>query len=115
MQGLTFIKTYLFRLLALVLLAVSAGLVVVPESNSYSADRTIVKSHVPTESFVLVLTEDDKEDIDEDGAIYVPLSPEFSTELVTLVAFLGDGTISTKPFSKVSNLDAYIFHRQLLI
>jgi len=114
MQGLTFIKTCLFRSLAIVLLAVSAGFVI-PDSNLYSANKTFVKAHTPADNFVLLLTADDKEDIDEDGAIGVQLSHDFSAELVLLVAYADGCKANVKPLSKRSNHQAYIFHRQLLI
>jgi len=114
MQRLKFIKTCLFRLLAFVLLAVSAGFVVVPESNPYSADKTFVKSHAP-DNFVLVLTADDKEDADEDGAIDVQLSHNFSEEFISLVAFTNGYKPKVKPLSKKKSHQVYIVHRQLLI
>ena len=115
MQGLTFIKNCLFRLLAFVLLAVSAGFVVVPESNPYSADKTFVKSHAPADNFVLVLTADDKEDRDEDSAVDVQLSPDFSVEFVSLIAFTDGCNSNVKPLSKKVCHQVYIVHQQLLI
>jgi len=114
MQGLTLIKTCLFRSLAIILLAVSAGFVM-PDSNPYSADKTFVKAHAPADNFVLLLTADDKEDIDEDGAMDVQLSHDFFSELVLLVAYVDGCKANVKPLSKMSNHQAYIFHRQLLI
>ena len=114
MQGLTFIKTCLFRSLAFVLLAVSAGFVM-PDSNPYSADKTFVKAHAPADNFVLLLTADDKEDIDEDGAMDVQLSHDFSAELVLHIAYADGCKTNMRPLSKLNNHQAYIFHRQLLI
>lgn len=115
MQQLKFIKTSLFRLSAFVLLAVSVGFVVVPESNPYSPDKTFVKSHALADNFVLVLTADDKEDRDEDGAMDVQLSPDFSAEFISLVSFTDACKSNVKPVSKKISRQGYIFHRQLLI
>jgi hypothetical protein len=115
MQGVTFLKTCLFRLLAMLLLAVSAGFVVVPDSNPYSADKTFVKQHSPADSFVLMLTADDKEDLDEDGTIGVQLAPEFSAEFISLVTFANSCKAKARPIVKMNTSQAYIFHRQLLI
>jgi len=114
MQQHKFIKTCLFRLLAFVLLAVSAGFVVASESNPYSADKTFVKTHVPN-NFVLVLTVDDKDDLDEDGTLDVQLPCDFSREFISLVAFTDGYKIEVKPLSKNKNRQFYIVHRQLLI
>jgi hypothetical protein len=114
MQGLTLIKNCLFRFLAFVLLAVSAGFVVLPESNPYSIDKTFVKSHAP-DNFVLVLTADDKEDRDEDGTIDIQLSPDFSVEFISLVSFTDSCKSNIRPSLKKKSYQAYIVYRQLLI
>jgi len=116
MQGLALIKTYLFRFLAFVLLALSAGFIVVPESNPFSADKTFVKAHAPTaDSFGALLKADDKEDMDEDGALDVQLSHDFSAEFISSVAHTDEYKIQTRPLSKKNSYQVYLVHRQLLI
>lgn len=116
MQGLAYIKTYLFRFLAIVLLALSVGFVVAPESNPFSANKTFVKAHAPTaDSFGVLLKADDKEDMDEDGALDVHFFHDFSVELISSVAFTQDYKIQAGPLSKKNNQQVYLFHRQLLI
>jgi hypothetical protein len=116
MQRSVYIKTYLFRFLAFVLLALSIGFVVVPESNFFSVDKTFVKAHAPTaDSFGALLKADDKEDLDEDGAVDVQLSHNFSVELISWVAFSDGYKIQTKPLSKKNTHQVYLVHRQLLI
>jgi hypothetical protein len=116
MPGLTFIKTCLFRLLAVTLLAVSAGLFVLPESSPYSANKTFIKSPVPTaDSFALATRGDDKEDIDEDGMMDAQMTTEFSSGLISWVQF-GDGEKGKKqPIVKYKQRQTYILHRQMLI
>ena len=116
MQRRTRIKTCLFRLLAIVLLAISAGFVVLPESNIYSIDKTFVKSHTPAaDNFALMFTADDKEDIDEDGAMDIQLSADFSTALTAFVTIAEGSKIKVRPIAKMNHHQVYIFHRQLLI
>ena len=116
MPGRTLIKTSLFRLLAIILLAISAGFVILPESNLYSVDKTFVKSHTPVaDNLAWVLAADDKEDIDEDGAVDVQLSSEFSAELISFVSFTDGSKANTRPKVKTKNHHVYLFHRQLLI
>ena len=116
MQTRTLIKTCLFRLLAIILLAISVGFVVLPEFNLYFVDKTFVKSHTPaTDNFALMLTADDKEDIDEDGAMDIQLSADFSTTLTAFVTFVEGSKIKVRPITKMNNHQVYIFHRQLLI
>jgi hypothetical protein len=116
MQGRTLMQTCLFRLLAVVLLAISAGFVVLPESNPYSADKTFVKSHAPaTDSFASMLRADDKEDVDEDQAMDVQLLADFSTEFISLVGCEEYCKIKVRPIGKMNYHQAYIRHRQLLI
>ncbi|HEV8512131.1 MAG TPA: hypothetical protein VGQ59_02580 [Cyclobacteriaceae bacterium] len=116
MRRLAYIKTYLFRFLAIVLLALSAGFIVAPESNPYSTDKTFVKAHAPTaDNFGAFLKADDKEDMDEDGTLGVQLSHDFSVELISWVAFTDDYKIQAKPLSKRNSQQFYLVHRQLLI
>lgn len=116
MQGLTFIKTCLFRLLAAVLLAVSAGFVILPESNVYSFDKTFIKSHAPlADNYMLVLAADDKEDLDEDGSIDIQLSPVHFSGSMQFVSFDKGDKAKVSPLTKMKSNRVYILHRQLLI
>jgi len=45
MQRLTLLKTFVFRSIAFILLAVTAWVVVTPETNVYSVEKTFIKSH----------------------------------------------------------------------
>jgi hypothetical protein len=116
MQGFAYIKTYLLRFLALILLVLSAGFVVAPESSLFSADKTFVKAHAPTaDSFIVLLKADDKEDVDEDGAMDVQLSHDLPIEFISWMVFADDYKIKAKPLSKKSIHQVYLVHRQLLI
>jgi hypothetical protein len=116
MQRLTFIKTCLFRLLAIILLAVSAGFVILPESSIYSSDRTFIKSHAPlADNYMLVLTSDDKEDLDEDGSVDIQFSPLLFNGSMDFVSFDESDKARVKPLTKMKLNQAYILHRQLLI
>ena len=116
MQRRTVIQTCLFRLLATALLVISAGFVVLPESNPYSADKTFVKSHTPAaDNFASILRADDKEDRNEDQAFDVQLTTDFSAEFTAMVGHLEDCKIKARPIGKMYYDLTYILHRQLLI
>jgi|GEM_PF-3143826 len=116
MQIRTLTKTSFFRLLTIALLAMSAGFVVLPESNLYSVDKTFVKSHVPAaDNFALILTADDKEDMEEDGTVDAQFSADFFAEFVSFVIFLDRCDANGRPTAKMNNHPTFIFHRQLLI
>jgi hypothetical protein len=62
-----------------------------------------------------MLTADDKEDIDEDGAMDIQLSADFSTALTAFVTIAEGGKIKVRPVAKMNHQLVYIYHRQLLI
>jgi hypothetical protein len=113
MQGLDFLKTIFFRLLATVLLTLCTGLVFVPESSTFSADKTFVKAHAPADNFVIKA--DDREGVDEDRAIDVQSSADFSTEGSPWVAFGIVYRIGARPLPKLINQPVYLVHRKLQI
>jgi hypothetical protein len=110
-----FIKTCLFRSLAIFLLALSTGFVIVPDSNPFSADKTFVKAHAPSDNFVISIKGDDKEDLDEDGVIQVHLSSDFSMEFISWVTLTDDYKPQVKPLAKKYRHHVYLVHRQFLI
>ncbi len=116
MQRPNFIKTCLFRLLAFVLLAASIGFVLVPDYNVYSFDKTFIRSHAPTaDNYLLALTSDDKEDLDEDRTVDTPVSLGLSAGLISFISFGHDFKDKAKSVDRIKINQAYIFHRQLLI
>ena len=90
--------------------------VLVSESNVYSAGRTFIKSHAhASDNYMLVLTSDDKEDLDEDGSVDIEVSPDFLMWVTSVVSSGENTKAMTKPLVKMNACQAYIFHRQLLI
>lgn len=116
MQRLTLIRTYIFRSMAIVLLAVTASVVVTPEPNVYSVDKTFIKSHSPcAESTLLALTADDREDLDEEGSIDIQESQAISGGLTSFISFVRYPKAKVMPFTKMNSGQTYLLHRQLLI
>ena len=116
MQRLTLLKTFVFRSIAFILLAVTAWVVVTPETNVYSVDKTFIKSHTNSaESTMLALTADDKEDLDEDGSMDIPVSPAITNCLTSLISFMKYSKANARPLAKMNSSQAYLLHRQLLI
>ena len=114
MHRLTLVKNHVFRTTALVLLAAMAWAVLIPESNLYSIDKTFIKPHtLAADNFALVLAADDKEDNDE--AIDLQFSADFSIELPSLSNVSGVCKIKVSPTAKMIDHQVYISHRQLLI
>jgi hypothetical protein len=116
MQRLTLIRTYIFRSIALVLLAVTTWVVVTPEPNVYSVDKTFIKSHSPgAESTMLALTAADREDLDEEGSIDIQDSPAISSCPTSFISFVRYSKAKVIPFTKMNSGQTYLLHRQLLI
>jgi hypothetical protein len=110
------IKIFLFRFVASVLLVLSLGFVMCSESNVCAMDETFVKSHSPvSDNYVLALSVDDKEDMDEDNAIDLPVSAGMIGEAVSiyLVSKSFYTSLNERPDNAMGQV--YLRHRQLLI
>jgi len=58
------------------------GFVLLPDSGTYSADTTFIKSHVPSaDNYYFSILSDDKEDTDEDGSVDIQISSWLPTGL----------------------------------
>ncbi len=103
----------MFRALAYALLVVSAVFVALPEGNIYSVDKTFIKSHMPaSDNFALA---DDKEDVNEDGAINFQFAASFYAGSFLFVS-ADDRSIASARLLKNSYADqVYLLHRQLLL
>ena len=110
------IKSHVSRLTAVVLLAVSAGFIILPDSSTYSTGETFIKSHAPvSDNYPGIVAADDKEDIDEDGAIDFQISINYPSEFDSYI--LVDGTYRHKAGLSSVKLPTqfYLVNRQLLI
>jgi hypothetical protein len=116
MQGRTFLKTYLFRGVAILLLAVTAGIVILPESDIYADGKTFVKSPAPVkDNFALAFTADDIEDADDEGSTDTPISPALEAGTVAFISWAEGPKPLLKSWKKKRAYQVYLFHQQLLI
>ncbi|MBS1505395.1 MAG: hypothetical protein JSS79_02005 [Bacteroidetes bacterium] len=116
MSNLNFIKVSLFRFVAGALLALSVSSVMMCESNVCAVNRIFVKSHSPvSDNYLLALSADDKEDIDDDNSVELP---EYSGLIHALPSLIDVGE-SVQPSrsreASVIKCQVYLWHRQLLI